>query len=184
MIATAGYENIDWGVLSTDDPIRIRHEFRYNMAAEFACGLTVDAACGYGCGSIRLAAKVDSVVGFDRDHKALEIAERCYSYHPSHAIEFHLADLDQPAIPDCHYLVCIETLEHLRDPGGFMDRAMQVANRIFLSTPIVPTTHHNRFHVHDFTLPQLQSLFNPDIWRCLFLGVQESTYGLLCYQRR
>jgi len=183
MVSSGGYENIDWGILPESDAIRRRHEFRYQTAAEFAYGLTVDAACGFGCGSLLLADKADTVVGFDRDSNALDVAQRYYDYVPQHIMEFHCADLDKLELPPCHYLVCIETLEHLHAPRVFLAKAMSSADRIFLSVPIIPTKQRNQYHLHDFTFNEVLSWFDEN-WKQLFIATQEGTYGLVCYERR
>jgi hypothetical protein len=58
--------------------------------------------------------------------------------------------------------VCIETIEHLKNPIELVDlfRRLNVDEAI-ITYPSRKTTHYNPYHFHDFSIEDIKSLFFP-----------------------
>jgi hypothetical protein len=121
------------------------HTYRYDVAARFttADDVVLDAACGTGYGQGILSGQW---VGVDA--------------WPGRGI--HVADLRTWA-PDFDYdvFVGLETIEHIDPLAAYLAAAKRAKRAIVISTPIIPTTHFNPHHVHDFTRESLEQLFVP-----------------------
>lgn len=135
------------------------HAFRYHLAAGFiAPGDTViDAACGIGYGAEILGRRGGvRYVGVDRD-----LAE----HDPVVDRTFIEADLQQW----CHdfafdVFVGFETIEHLGSYEHYIATAKQARRWIVLSVPVVPTTHLNPWHLHNFAPGEVADLVCDDQW--------------------
>lgn len=113
---------------------------RYELAGKYTEDkIVVDAACADGYGSKFLKAK--KYIGLDYCKEALDKAKKeCVG-------EFKKVDLDKIEIPDCDVLVCFETLEHLEDPIGFLERNKnKVKEKIIISVPNNEEPGANQFH--------------------------------------
>jgi hypothetical protein len=129
------------------------HVARYEYAARHVRhGETVnDIACGTGYGATLLTA------GHYRGYDRPGIPDLSF---PG---VFHPADLDDPGwVPDvADVSVCFETLEHVRDPARLAAVIGAASRRaIVVSVPVVPTTHLNPHHLHDFTVADIPPLFD------------------------
>lgn len=168
-------------LLPPDHLERIVHTYRYAIARQYATGLVLDAACGWGYGSAMLAeaVHVEKVIGLDEDETALWHARKLYP-----EVTFRNADLNATdALIECDTLVCVETIEHLQEPDRFIARAKEVVrHRVILSTPIVPTKHKNPYHLHDFTEQQVCDWFTD--WRLLRGEQQYSIYFIGVWERK
>jgi desulfoferrodoxin (superoxide reductase-like protein) len=61
--------------------------------------------------------------------------------------------------------VTFETIEHLIEPQEFVSWLCQITTRtIVASVPVVPSTHFNHFHLHDFTEHDLPAMFASCGW--------------------
>lgn len=119
------------------------HLWRYYYAAVHAKGRVADAACGTGYGTDILLNAGHRTVGFDKD--ATGMCRRL--------------DLDvHPTLDGFDTLVSFETLEHLKDPWAFLKGLAPSLTTLLCSAPIVPTTHYNPYHLHDFTLASFQDM--------------------------
>lgn len=128
------------------------HVARYQYAARHVRdGETVnDIACGTGYGSTFLLR--GSYRGYDQPGVP----------DPAFPGSFHTADLDDPAWrPDtADVTVCFETLEHVHNPARLAAVIAATSRRaIAVSVPVVPTTHLNPHHLHDFTEQDIPPLF-------------------------
>ena len=182
-------ENVCIGAFPEDHPERILHDKRYGLACEVAGGITIDAACGFGFGSEQLARKaaVTTVLGYDRDQTAIWHGQALYARprkkdKAATPLTFHCEDLEDPVFPLCDTFVCIETLEHLERPETFVAAACRsAAERIVVSTPIVPTTATNPWHVQDFTVGQVNKLFADRGWYSGWTEFVKDIYLLAVY---
>lgn len=142
------------------------HLWRYYYAAErltqyASVDYAMDLGCGTGYGSMILARAGLQVRGYDYDEPVVKLAASCY---PS--IWFSVADLDdedamRDLITDDRIIgaVCLETLEHLKDPWLFLRRLPSTVRHLICSAPIVPNSNpYNPFHRHDFTLESFERL--------------------------
>jgi 2-polyprenyl-3-methyl-5-hydroxy-6-metoxy-1,4-benzoquinol methylase len=95
----------------TVSEIRPDHVKRYELAARYASGRVLDAACGCGYGSSILRGAAREVLGLDIEPEAIEWAKR---YYPG---DYVLGKIeDEPWTGSFETVVSFETLEHLKDP--------------------------------------------------------------------
>src|SRR3954469_3944429 len=106
------------------------HMARYQLAVPYCKGKSVlDVACGEGYGAFALrqlgAASVD---GVDNSPEAVKNAKTLFS---KPGIQFHLHDAERidELFPDQRFdvIVCLETIEHLKDPTRFLRVLQKVA---------------------------------------------------------
>lgn len=138
------------------------HVFRYKFAMPFAENKDVlDIACGEGYGSAclaRLGAR--SVVGVDIDEEAVAHARRKYG------IEARVGNADSIPAGDDEFdlIVSFETIEHIADPGGFLDECVRVCRpggTFVVSTPNKAIYLHgadpNDFHLSEMDVGEFLS---------------------------
>jgi SAM-dependent methyltransferase len=146
------------------------HMERYELAAALLQpeDVVVDVACGVGYGAALLARQCRHVYGYDNAPEAIAHAVEHYGCNK---IEFAVLNLDTAALAACDVIVSFETIEHLREPKPFLEKAKSAANRlIILSTPIVPTRAFNPFHLHDFDREVVEAWMCP--WQPAYFCVQ------------
>jgi len=150
------------------------HRYRYELAAQF-CRLddtVVDAACGIGYGKFILPGKWVGVDIWDDEKTTGVIHADLRSWVPTF---------------DFDVFVGLETIEHIDPLEAYVDAAKQARKFIIISTPIIPTTHFNPHHVHDFTVRSLERLF--DDWDIVHYEGQRDpilmgdTYGIWVFGR-
>jgi 2-polyprenyl-3-methyl-5-hydroxy-6-metoxy-1,4-benzoquinol methylase len=122
----------------TDSGVVALHLKRYVFAERWAAGSRVlDAACGVGYGSHRLAQVAREVVGVDANDAALAYAR---SRYPHANLAFQHADVTQLPFDDSSFdLVCsFETIEHVDHPEAALDEFARVLTEnglLVISTP-------------------------------------------------
>lgn len=127
------------------------HVGRYRFARDFVRGRRVlDVACGEGYGAAALAkAGAASVIGVDVSAEACAHARRKYGVdaRPGDALDIPLP----PGSVDV--VVSFETIEHVADPGAFLDQCARVLapeGTLIVSTPNRPVYsalgQRNPFH--------------------------------------
>jgi SAM-dependent methyltransferase len=139
------------------------HYARYVWASSLVHGDALDVACGTGYGS-RILARRARVSGVDRDADAVSKAR-------SRVAGAYLT-AEVPPIPfredAFDFVVCFETIEHIRDDRAFMreiGRVLRPTGTLLISTPNgaisapggVPL---NRWHVREYSLDSLTALLN------------------------
>lgn len=130
------------------DKMRDVHEIRYRVASGFTADNTIvlDAGCGSGHGKRFLKGRY---IGVDINPPSFGIQGDLLTWKP----EF-----------DYDVFVGFEIIEHLKDYTNFVSIAKRARKWVIVSTPIVPTTHYNPFHIHDFTMEDIQNLFIDEEW--------------------
>ena len=136
---------------------------RYRMAATFMKkdSRILDIACGTGYGSQMLARFTgQQVVGVDSDISALKIGVR----HYNHAnITFQHGDIEKTWFP-YHFglVVCLETLEHLKEPELFLSKTlscMGAGATIVISVPVTEKKGDNPYHIHFWRESHVMEMF-------------------------
>jgi 2-polyprenyl-3-methyl-5-hydroxy-6-metoxy-1,4-benzoquinol methylase len=131
------------------------HVYRY----EFAAGWlepgerVLDVACGVGYGAKLMSDLLPvKYVGVDKVVPAQEFAGLG---------KFHAeVNLDE-WVPGFGWdvSVCFETLEHLVNPQHLAAQLVKAKRLVIVSVPTRPTKHFNPYHLHDFTVDDVLSLF-------------------------
>ena len=131
------------------------HVYRYELAASWLepGERVLDVACGVGYGA-KLISDIVPVkyVGVDKIVPAPEFA-RLGKFHAG-------VNLDE-WVPGFAWdvSVCFETLEHLANPQHLADQVAKAKRLVIVSVPTRPTKHLNPFHLHDFTVDDVLTMF-------------------------
>ena len=142
-----------------------RHLAVYEWVAGRVAGRRViDMASGEGYGADLLAPHAASVVGVEANPQAFEHARLRY-VRPN--LRFERALVEVYAQP-CDAIVCLQTIEHVRDPGAVLDHfaAMLAPGGVaFVSTPNVLTLapagserSGNPWHVREYRPDEFRAL--------------------------
>jgi SAM-dependent methyltransferase len=151
------------GDTTGEEALRLGLE-RYAFAARHARpGRLLDVACGVGYGTRLLADRAPHVVdavGIDLSAEAIAYARQRYGdrrtrFDTCDAMSFEDAE-------GFETIVSIETIEHLPDPTGFVDRMVRLlrpGGAFVSSVPTTPSVDANPHHLHDFTDRSFRRLF-------------------------
>ena len=145
-----------------------RHLVVYAWIAARIGGLrVVDMACGEGYGSdVLAAAGAREVVGVDANPEAFEHARLRYVRENLRFVRTMVETFDEP----CDGLVFLQTIEHVRDPGGALARFRELVAGsphavVFVSTPNVLTLappgaerSGNPWHLHEYRPEEFAAL--------------------------
>ena len=142
-----------------------RHLVVYEWIAGRVRGRRViDMACGEGYGTAALARTAASVIGVDANPEAHEHARLRYRLEN---VRFERALVEAFSEP-ADAVVFLQTIEHLREPGGVLEhfRSMLTdGGSVFVSTPNVLTLapkgasrSDNPWHVHEYRLAEFERL--------------------------
>ena len=139
------------------------HLERYEFAARHASGRLLDIACGVGYGTRLVADRAEDVaeaLGVDVSTDAITYASDRYAREGvRYAVGDAYAFEDAPGFDT---IVSIETIEHLRDPVGFVARLVALLRPggvLVASVPTTPSVDANPHHLHDFTERSFRRLF-------------------------
>jgi 2-polyprenyl-3-methyl-5-hydroxy-6-metoxy-1,4-benzoquinol methylase len=145
------------------EALRIGTE-RYAFAASRARpGRLLDCACGVGYGTRLLserASVVEQALGLDISEAAIAYAR---DHYENGRTAFRTGDamcFEDPEGFDT--IVSIETIEHLPDPAGFVERMLSLLRpgAVFVaSVPTTPSVDANPHHLHDFSERSFRRLF-------------------------
>lgn len=165
-IADQDSERIDLESDCYSKESKARHISRYQWAARklkerfFRAGRIIDFACGTGYGSAILSEAAHEVYGRDKDEKAIQIADQRYS---STLVNFKVRDKIQRHLGDTTMfdaVVSIETIEHLENPGQFLQACKDLIipyGMLIISTPLKSPDGRlrSRFHLKEYTKPEI-----------------------------
>ena len=143
------------------------HLVAYRYAAGFIDGKDVlDAGCGVGYGAAMLAETARHVLGIDRERDAVAYAGAHYA-RPN--VEYRRLDLADLSTLDERFdvAVCFQVIEHLSDPGRFLDDLRSVLRSggvIIITTPNVrrPAANQgaNPFHASEMNYDDFRMLLS------------------------
>jgi len=143
------------GDVTGEEALRISLE-RYGFAAQHARpGRLLDLACGVGYGTRFLtdhAAQLTAALGVDLSEHAVAYATERYANDRTGFLACDAMQFEDAASFDT--IVSIETIEHLPDPEGFVERLvglLRPGGHLVGSVPITPSVDANPHHLHDFT---------------------------------
>jgi SAM-dependent methyltransferase len=152
-----------------------RHLAVYEWIAERARGLRVaDLACGEGYGADVLARSAAAVVGVDANPEAHEHARLRYGRANLRFERGLVEEFDAP----CDAITFLQTIEHIHEPEGLLQRFARVAPVAYISTPnrltLAPPgaeKSENPWHLREYTLAEYRELLEPHFGRVEMLGV-------------
>jgi len=113
------------------------HVRRYELAAKYASGRVLDAACGCGYGSKLLLENAQLVVGIDQSAQAIHWAEE--HFQGPCFIQGRIED--EPWNGRFETVVSLETIEHLQDPKP----ALQAFRKACIGTLIASVPNEERY---------------------------------------
>jgi len=166
------------------------HLERYRFAAKhLSDGLVADIACGVGYGSFLLVEecgdRISHIYAIDNDVESIRFATRRYA-HPK--ITFTEGDALRYQSPGkVNTIVSLETLEHLENPSGFVERmAKQLVSggRFIASVPITPSVDANPYHLHDFTVRSFKKMFADAGMKEIDSIVQQQPYSIFSIMKK
>ena len=146
--------------LPDDNPQKRFHVERYEWAAKQIFGLKVaNAPCGANYGNQILENGLNGrrITGYDRSAEAIDIGQkygRC----------FQVSDMEDLSFSGYETLVCLEGLEHLKEPVRFLRNLAGSVQELVVSVPIIPTKHNNAHHLHDFGPDELPRILEALGW--------------------
>jgi SAM-dependent methyltransferase len=152
-----------------------RHVAVYEWIAERCAGLrVVDLASGEGYGSDLLAQRAAEVIGVDANPEAFEHARARYR-RPN--LEFQrglVEEFDQ----EVDAVVFLQTIEHIHEPDGLLDRISQIAPAAYISTPnrltLAPPgaeKSDNPWHLREYRADEFASLCQGAFGQVEMLGL-------------
>jgi 2-polyprenyl-3-methyl-5-hydroxy-6-metoxy-1,4-benzoquinol methylase len=133
----------------------VGHVYRYELAAKLLQPneVVLEVACGIGYGAKLIQERLDvNYVGVDKITPDLDFVNFGKWYSG--------IDLDywSPTL-DFDVSICFETLEHVNNPKRLASQVARAKRLVIISVPTRPTMHLNQFHLHDFTVNDVLSLF-------------------------
>ena len=152
-----------------------RHLVVYEWIAARVAGRTViDMASGEGYGAALLAERAASVVAVEANPETYEHARLRYRA-PNLRFERELIETySGPA----EVIVCLQTIEHVRDPAAVLAHFATLAEEVYVSTPNVLTlapggAQHsgNPFHLREYTPEQFAELCAASFGEVQMLGL-------------
>jgi SAM-dependent methyltransferase len=152
-----------------------RHVAVYEWIAEQCAGKrVVDLACGEGYGSDLLARHAAEVIGVDANPEAYDHARARYR-RPNLIFERGLVEeFDQPV----DVVVFLQTIEHIHEPDGLLERISQIAPLSYVSTPnrltLAPPgaeKSDNPWHLREYDQAEYRALLEPHFETVELLGL-------------
>jgi SAM-dependent methyltransferase len=152
-----------------------RHVAVYDWIAERCAGKrVVDLACGEGYGSDLLALRAAEVIGVDANPEAFEHASARYR-RPNLSFERGLVEeFDQQV----DVVVFLQTIEHIHEPAGLLERIARLAPIAYISTPnrlmLAPPgaeKSDNPWHLREYDPGEYRELLEPHFASVELIGL-------------
>jgi 2-polyprenyl-3-methyl-5-hydroxy-6-metoxy-1,4-benzoquinol methylase len=165
-------ERVVPALMNPKDGMLKEHLARYQFSARFACGRTLDIACGagYGLEIIRQQARqpVTELVGVDIDKETIDYAIQHYWEEGLDFLEGDIHDLSlKDKVGTFDTIVCLETIEHVENDQRAIENLAALLNPgglAIVSTPFgqgrgKPCS--NPFHVHQYLVKEFTEILKP-----------------------
>jgi SAM-dependent methyltransferase len=170
------------GDATGEEALRISLE-RYGFAARYVrTGRLLDIACGVGYGTRFLTDRtkhVTAALGVELSAAAVDYANDRYANDRTAFLACDAMQFEDAEGFDT--IVSIETIEHLPDPEGFVERLvglLRPGGHLVGSVPITPSVDANPHHLHDFTDRSFRRLVGRHGLDVLDELVQDQPFGL------
>ena len=151
-------------VIAGNETLHLHYQ-RYHFAGKWLLpGTVADLACGSGYGSYLLATEygneLNQIIAIDNSPVAIDY---CKKYYAHDKIVYELKDVfDFLPNVSINTVVSLETIEHLKEPGRFIQKVTSIlakGGRFIASAPVTPSMDANPFHENDFTIGSFKKLF-------------------------
>jgi SAM-dependent methyltransferase len=152
-----------------------RHVAVYDWIAERCAGKrVVDLACGEGYGSDLLARRAAEVIGVDANPEAFEHARARYR-RPNLSFERGLVEQFDQRVD---VVVFLQTIEHIHEPAGVLERIARLASVAYISTPnrltLAPPgaqKSDNPWHLREYDQREYRELLEPHFASVELIGL-------------
>jgi 2-polyprenyl-3-methyl-5-hydroxy-6-metoxy-1,4-benzoquinol methylase len=139
-----------------------RHLAVYDWIAKRCSGLeVVDMACGEGYGVDVLARRARRVTGVEANPDAYEHARLKYTRPGVCFVRDMIERYSEP----CDVVVCLQTIEHVRDPEGLLRHFKEMCDTVYVSTPNLLTLappgadkSDNPWHLREYRAEEFRAL--------------------------
>jgi SAM-dependent methyltransferase len=176
------------GDATGEEALRISLD-RYEFAARYArSGRLLDVACGVGYGTRFLtdrAEQLTAALGVELCKDAVAYANDRYANDRTGFLACDAMQFEDAEGFDT--IVSIETIEHLPDPEGFVERLvglLRPGGHLVGSVPITPSVDANPHHLHDFSDRSFRRLVGRHGLEVLDDLVQDQPFGLRAVMTR
>jgi len=156
-------------------PTFLQHQKMYQYVSQKVKGLSViDVGCGTGEGDIELAKNAASVLGIDRDLASIEHANK-YFKRPN--LKYKCLDLMNISLNSKFDMTLsfqvIEHLIHVDEYLLLLGKITKTKGKVIISTPnsITQSYNENPFHIHEFTINELQHVLLKHFTKVKILGL-------------
>ena len=127
----------------------------YQDIAERIRGKSViEAGCGNGLGTAVLERKAASIIGTDKLQKNVDFANVLYPWIP-----FETWDINESTSLRASVVVCIETIEHVRNPSDAIRNLLLASHEeVWITTPNGEDKErppNNPYHVQEYTQKEI-----------------------------
>lgn len=161
-----GAYHYDW----YDDPKYAWYKKCADRCVEFCKGRTIDVGGGDGLVAGKINEAGYSCIVIDNEQTAIDICK-------DKGIRASLLDLENHIIniyDEFDYVVCLNTIEHLKHPIGLKDIVRQAKRGAIIITDEA-TEHKGRYHEHEYTKDELLKTFKE--FKPNYFEINSTEYG-------
>lgn len=137
-----------------DNPDYAWYKECVDRCVDFCKGSTIDLGGGDGLVSSKILTNGHQTIVVDCDTKAIKLSQKA-------GLSTLTVDINNWAfnlMPTYEYLVCINTIEHLKKPEKVLEIVGYVTKGAIIITDM-PTKNKGRYHEHEYTKQELLDTF-------------------------